>query len=344
MMNSRCLALYSGGLDSIVSVKLMQDQGIDVIPLYFATPFFGLPALLDPELFRQGHLKNYNIQIHLIDYTDDFIEMIAKPLHGFGKHLNPCIDCKIGMLKKTHTLLTAMHASFVITGEVLGQRPMSQRRDAMHIIERDSGLKDILLRPLCAHHMPPTLPERIGIVNRGALLEIAGRGRKIQEDLARSYGITNIPTPAGGCLLTYEQIAAKVRQTFERCAPQLPSRYDILLDVVGRKFLLDAVTVLMVSRNEHENNIICRLTCPGNIFLKIAGIPGPLCILRGNITRENLEKASSICLRYSKARGKSMFKALWGITPYAMDQSVDTRILSDDVIKGFQVEGNRSRT
>ncbi len=334
----RCLALYSGGLDSIVSIKLVAEMGIEVIPLYFATPFFGSQALLQPQKFIADHFKRYGIQPHVVDYTQDFIQILADPRHGYGKHFNPCIDCKIGMLSRARTLLDEMRASFVISGEVLGQRPMSQRRDAMNVIERDSGLKGLLIRPLCARHMPESIPERMGLVNRQALLGIAGRGRTIQERLALRYGLSEIPNPAGGCMLTYAQSAYKVRHTFARFAPGLPEPADLWLDVFGRKFMLDDRTALAVARNEHECDLMALLNHTGNIFLKIIDHPGPLCIMRGEAGPVNLGLAAGICLHYGKARGRSAVKALWGRSPTEMQNSMEAPILAEDTIRGLLLD------
>lgn len=340
MLNRRCLALYSGGLDSILAVKMIQEQNVDVIPVQFYSPFFGFDIMRNPGLYKDYHMSAYDIQVHLVDYTDDIIQIVKNPKYGYGKHLNPCIDCKIGMLKRCRTMLDTLNASFVITGEVLGQRPMSQRRDPMRSIERDSGFTDILLRPLCAKHLPETMPEREGLVNRELLGDITGRGRKTQLELVRRYGIEgeNIPTPAGGCLLTDEQISLKVAATFRRFEPELPARADFLLDIVGRQFILDDHTVLVVSRNENENNILCSLQYPGNIFMKIADVPGPLCILRGDITLENLKKAAAICMRYGKARGMNGNRALFGTDPSCLSDAIDAPVVSDEYCKTFQID------
>jgi tRNA-uridine 2-sulfurtransferase len=338
MMQKRCIALYSGGLDSILAIKIMEGQGIDVIPFYFCTPFFGFDALRDPETFKKAHADKYNINIRIIDYTNDIIRIVNEPPHGFGKHLNPCIDCKIGMLRKTKELLYNMDASFVITGEVLGQRPMSQRSDTMKVIERDSGLEDILLRPLCAQHLMETLPERMGIVRREGLWNISGRGRKIQIERALEYGIKkeDMPTPAGGCLLTDEQISYKVKRTFARFSPDLPEKADLLVDVLGREFVLDRGTILIVGRDEKENEIISTIVYKGNTFLKIEDVPGPLCILRGNDTNESLALAAGICLRYSKAKGESGHRVVYGPDPLCMVESITAPVFSEEYCRSFQ--------
>lgn len=334
-MHNRCLALYSGGLDSIICIRLMRNLGVDVVPLYFATPFFGFEALRNPVEFKERHSGRFGIKPEIIDYTDDFIKILAAPKHGYGKHMNPCIDCKIGMLKTSRLLLDSFSASFVISGEVLGQRPMSQRRDAMNVIERDSGLKGQLVRPLCARHMPLSIPEKEGLINKEDMLGITGRGRKIQEGLALSYGIEkkNIPSPAGGCLLTYVQIAEKVRRTIDRFSPEVPGRADFLLDVVGRKFEIDEKTVLMVPRDEHENGIAETMAYPGNVFLKIDEIPGPTAVIRGDISEANLKLAASICLRYTRSRGSKGLKASWGESPENLDKYVDIPVIEENLIR-----------
>jgi tRNA-uridine 2-sulfurtransferase len=337
MSKRRCIALYSGGLDSILAIKVIQQQDIDVIPIYFCTPFFGFDTLKDPESFRTMHAEKYGIDIQVIDFTDDMIRIIDNPHHGFGKHLNPCIDCKIGMLKRAKMILEEREASFVITGEVLGQRPMSQRRQIMRAIEKESGLVDLLLRPLCARNLEETLPERLGIVKREELWELTGRGRKIQIERAHAFDIKkeDIPTPAGGCLLTDRRISQKVSHTFGRCSPSLPDSADIMLDVVGRKFILGASTVLMVSRDEGEGELISTIRSPRNVFLKILDVPGPLCILRGEITKEKLETAAGICLRYAKTRGVDGQVAVYGEDPYQMSQTVEAPVFSIEQCKAF---------
>lgn len=339
-MSRRCISLYSGGLDSILVVKMLQEQGVEVIPIHFCTPFYGFQALRDPESVKAFHEERYGITIYPTDFTTEMIEILSKPKYGFGKHLNPCVDCKIGMIRKASTLLASYDASFVATGEVLGQRPMSQRRDTMNLIIKETGCKDILLRPLCAKLMPPTFAEREGLVDRELLGGVSGRGRKDQLVLAGKYGIdpSNIPTPAGGCLLTFAASAARVKMTFERFKPGLPSPDDIMLDVVGRKFILDAGTVFVVSRDESETEVVSTMARPGNVFVKLAEIPGPLCIIRGNVSEENLRNAASICLRYTRAKGTQGHKVMFGPDPKNLGNSLEAPVLSDERCKSFQID------
>jgi hypothetical protein len=336
-MKKRCIALYSGGLDSILAIKILQDQGIDVIPLYFCTPFFGVNVLRKPEPFIKAQEEKFGITPHVIDYTDDMIQIVGRPRHGYGKHLNPCIDCKIGMLKRAKDLMNTMGASFVITGEVLMQRPMSQRRQIMRSIEKESGLLDILLRPLCAQNLAETLPERIGLVKRDGLWKLSGRGRKVQIEQALAYGISeeDIPTPAGGCLLTDENISHRIQHTFERCSPSLPGRQDIMLDIIGRKFVLHDSTIVVVSRDEEENEILSTMKYSGNTFLKISDVPGPLCIIRGALTKEDLSLSAGICLRYSKARGNTGHVALYGDDPFIMNKTVEAPVLTPEYCRAL---------
>ncbi len=338
MMQKRCIALYSGGLDSILAVRLMESLGVDVIPMYFCTPFFGYDALNDPESMKAVHRDKFGIDIRIIDYSDDMIRIVSNPDHGFGKYLNPCIDCKIGMLRKVKALLEEFDASFAITGEVLGQRPMSQRADTMRIIEKESGLKGLLVRPLCALHLTETLPEVAGIVKREGLWGITGRGRKEQISRALAFGIRkeDIPNAAGGCLLADKQISAKVKKTLMRHSPLLPTKEDCILDIIGRKFILDTGTILLVGRDERENEIISTLSCHGNVFLRIDDVPGPLCILRGKITYEALDLAAGICLRYTKAKGAEGKRAVYGTDSTHMDQSFQAPVFTEEYCASFQ--------
>ncbi|MDH3349691.1 MAG: thiamine biosynthesis protein, partial [Desulfobulbaceae bacterium] len=199
---TKALGLFSGGLDSMLACRTIMEQGIQVIGLKFITPFFDDHLREQEEQYRAEVYEKYGIDVRLVDLSEGYLELLRNPAHGFGKNFNPCIDCKILMISTAKKLMAEYGASFMITGEVLGQRPMSQRRDALRVIERDSETDDILLRPLCAKLMKETKAEREGLVDREKLHSLSGRSRKGQKELAASLGITDYPNAAGGCLLT----------------------------------------------------------------------------------------------------------------------------------------------
>ena len=201
MKNVRALSLFSGGLDSICATRLVMEQDIEVLAVKFVTPFFGYDILRDEETYKQETKEKYGIDVRVVDISDDYLKLLRQPSHGFGKYFNPCVDCKIFMLSRARTMMKDLGADFLITGEVLGQRPMSQRRDTLNVIERDSGNKTVLLRPLSAKLMNETEAEKTGLIDRQQLLDFSGRGRSRQIALAKSFGITDFPAPAGGCIL-----------------------------------------------------------------------------------------------------------------------------------------------
>ncbi len=272
MKSYHALALFSGGLDSILAAKAITAQGLDVLCLHFVSPFFGKPHLVD-------HWKAaYGLDIVPVDVSEAFVAMlVAGPAHGLGKTLNPCVDCKILMLRRAKELLPAYGASCIVSGEVLGQRPMSQRLDALNIIIRDSGTKGILLRPLCARHLPPSEAETSGLVDRERLFGMSGRGRKDQLALAREYGVTEIPTPAGGCLLTEQASARRFFPLFTRMGTPTPADFELAR--VGRQYWADG-RWLAIGRNESDNNRLEALSGPDDLVFKVRHLPGPLGVAR----------------------------------------------------------------
>ncbi|GAJ20070.1 unnamed protein product, partial [marine sediment metagenome] len=193
--------------DSILAVKLIQEQGIEVKGVNFKTPFFGLDKTF-------AAIKNLDMDLKNIDITQEILEVLRNPRHGFGKNLNPCIDCHALMFKKAGEYMTEIGASFILSGEVLGERPMSQNRNSLNIIERESGFEGRILRPLSALLLAETIPEKEGLVNRNKLLNISGRSRKRQMELAAKMGIRDYPSPAGGCKLTEPAFSKKLRDLF----------------------------------------------------------------------------------------------------------------------------------
>jgi len=273
-MNERydALSLFSGGLDSLLAHKLVQRQGLRILGLHFVSPFFGKPHLLD-------HWRaTYGVDVVDVDVGEAYVRMLERgPAHGLGSALNPCVDCKILMLAHAKTLLAQYGARFLVSGEVVGQRPMSQRRDALNAIRRDADVKDLLLRPLSALVLEPTPMEESGLVDRSRLLNAAGRGRAKQLALAAEMGITEIPTPGGGCRLTEKEPSARYAPIF-RHRPS-PSAHDFLLANTGRQFW-SGPHWLAVGRDQADNERLAALVREDDIVLDLSELPSPLAVLR----------------------------------------------------------------
>jgi tRNA-specific 2-thiouridylase len=310
MSKGRAFSLLSGGLDSLLATRLMMDQGIEVIGLHFITPFFGYGKKGQESRSIERWKKLYGIQARIIDVSEEYFRILRNPRHGYGKNFNPCIDCKIFLFSKARAIMEEEKADFLVTGEVLGQRPMSQRRDTLWVVERDSRTEGILLRPLCAKNLKPTRPELAGIVNREKLLGLSGRSRKPQMKLAEEMGIRDYPAPAGGCLLTDPILAKRIRKYFSEC-PDITVN-EILLLQIGRHFQFPAGQHLIIGRRDEENQRLEELAQPGDVFLKLLGIPGPLGLIRGKAEEEELRRAASILVRYSKAKERGSVEVEYG--------------------------------
>lgn len=291
----RCVGLLSGGLDSTLAAKLMLDQGIEVHAINFTSPFCtctpkkaGCAAVVTAVRELGG------IALKQVALRDEYLGIVRNPKHGHGAGMNPCIDCRIIKIRKAGEFMRKIGASFLLTGEVLGQRPMSQHKQAIEIIDRGSGLQGYILRPLSASHFAPTIPEKEGWVDRSKLLGITGRSRKVQISLAAENGIRDYPCPAGGCLLTDKNFASKMRDylTFT----EHPSIRDIPLLKVGRHFRLDSGDKVIVARNENECKTLKGLYRQKDHLLVPVDFSGPVVILQGNSMGAAVEKM----LKYTK--------------------------------------------
>lgn len=297
----KAIALFSGGLDSSLAIKIMLKQGIEVIALNFVTPFcrcHGKGGCTDVAF-----LENYEIKKEVIHITDEFIEIIKRPKHGYGKNMNPCIDCRILMLKKARKYMNDAGASFVFTGEVLGQRPMSQHLTALKTIEKESGLEGLILRPLSAKLLDETIPEKEGLVKRELLLDINGRSRKAQMRLAEELDLKDYPCPAGGCLLTDPIFSQRLKDLmkFGRLGIK-----EINLLKVGRHFRLSPTFKLVVGRDEKENKKLEYFLEDNDIKFMTLDAPGPVALLRANASVSSnytwegeVEISASIVAKYS---------------------------------------------
>ena len=293
------VALYSGGLDSTLACRLVAERNIRVVAIKFVTPFFGYDLLENPAHHIRAVKEKYAIDLMLVDITAEYLQMLCAPAHGFGKNFNPCIDCKILLLAKAKEMMAELKASFLITGEVVGQRPMSQRRDTLRIIERDSGCEDILVRPLCAKRLPPTKPERTGLIDREQLLDFSGRTRTPQMQLAARFNIENYPSPAGGCVLTDPILAKRIKWYYWQHDTIVAD--DIRLLLVGRQFRLPYGGWLVLGRREEENNQVSALYRPDDCLIELLDRPGPTGLLRYATDRRDLELAAGLVVRYGKA-------------------------------------------
>lgn len=294
----RAIALLSGGLDSILAARIVADQGVDVLALHFISPFFGADKRGREAEVEAFYRENYGIRVRVADVSEEFMRLLAAPRHGFGRNFNPCVDCKIFLFRKALETMEAEGAKFLVTGEVLGQRPMSQRRDTMNLIAKELKARDILLRPLCAKLMEPTLPEREGWVDREKLFDFSGRNRKPQMALAESLGIHEYPTPAGGCALTDPCLAARVRRYYDETPEESRSEADVRLLLAGRPFAFPGGSRLTLGRNQGENKAVLRLLREGDEVVRILGAPGPLGLFRPGPGPDERPLAASVMLRY----------------------------------------------
>jgi len=286
------IALVSGGLDSVLAVKVLQEQNIDIIGVAFETPFFDA---------RRARLaaEEIGIPLMVLNITDDHMVMLRAPRYGYGKNLNPCIDCHMMMLAKAGEKMKELGADFISTGEVLGQRPMSQNKQSLHIVASRSGYGDYVIRPLSAKLLPETIPEKEGKVDRERLLDIQGRSRKPQLEMAKRYGIEAYSSPAGGCLLTDPGFSRRLKDLLDH-AGDVKLR-DIELLKFGRHLRLNADTKILIGRKERENKAIENLSGPDDCLVKVRDFPGPTVLIPGGCDEETLMRVASFCAVYSDA-------------------------------------------
>lgn len=298
-LNKKAIALLSGGLDSTLAIKIMLRQGIEIIAVNFTSPFCNCTSRKNgcPNQAKKV-AQELGIPIKFLPKGMDYLKIVENPVHGYGRAMNPCLDCRIYMLKKVKELMPQVQASFIITGEVLGQRPMSQHWPALRLIEKKSGLEGLILRPLAAKNLPPTIPELAGVVDREKLLSISGRSRKIQMSLAAEFNIRDYPCPAGGCLLTDQIIAARLKDLFS-FFPQYTME-DLHLLRIGRHFRLHPQLKIILGKNKEENERLWALSPIGAFLFYPKNFRGPVALARGTLDLESEQMIGEIIAHFSK--------------------------------------------
>jgi tRNA-uridine 2-sulfurtransferase len=288
----KAICVFSGGLDSMLAAELIRAQGIDVLALFFETPFF-----------RSGKAKksarSMDLPFKVVDITHRHLEVVKQPKHGYGGNMNPCIDCHALMFRIAGEMLEEEGAGFVFTGEVLGQRPMSQNKRSLELVAAESGLNRLLLRPLSAKLLAPTIPEEKGWVQRERLLDFQGRTRKPQMGMAESWNITEYPSPAGGCLLTEKGFSRRLKDLLTSKVDVETGELELLK--LGRHFRIAPHAKIVVGRNKRENEAIRSLAGKNDTILRSVSVPGPTVLVSGELSGEVFDIATAITLAYSDA-------------------------------------------
>ena len=302
MSTIKAVALYSGGLDSTLAVLTVQRQGIEVTAITFLN-HFGCDISDRSSCSKDPFAASvkFGFEAKLCHLSEKFIEIVRNPKFGHGRNMNPCMDCRILMLQEAKEFMQMTGADFIITGEVLGQRPMSQRRDALDIIDREAGLRGRVLRPLSAKILKPTVAEEQGLVDRDRLYGFGGRSRKPQMALASEFGLTEYPSPAGGCLLTEPNYSYRLRELFQHNTS--PSVNDYHLLRLGRHFRLSPSCKAIVGRDEAENDMLMNLCGEAGVSLQVPDVGSPVTLITGEaVTDVDIAAAAALCARYSAAR------------------------------------------
>ncbi len=334
-MNRKAISLLSGGLDSILATKLMLDQGIEVEALNFVTTFCTCTRKGCQSAAKVAAEK-FGIPLKIFNIQEEYLEVVKNPKHGYGSHMNPCIDCRIMIFKKAKEYMEQIGASFLFTGEVLGERPMSQRRDAIMLIEKEAGLKGLVVRPLSAQHFDPTIPEKEGIVDRNRLLDIKGRSRKPQISLAGEFGIRDYPCPAGGCLLTDPGFAKRMQDLIVHDELTVE---NVKLLKVGRHFRLSDRVRLVVGRDEKENAILETFFKNGDLVLQVRDVPSPLAIVRGDDARRFLRDACGIVASHTKAKDRASCDVQFRTFPDGGEAFLTVTPVGRETVEGVRIGG-----
>lgn len=325
---TKALAMISGGLDSILAAKLIKEQGIEVIGICFRSYFFS-------EESAKKMTKQIGIPLVVVDFSNEHLDMVKNPKHGRGKNMNPCIDCHAMMMNYAGKLLEEYNADFIITGEVLNQRPMSQNRQALNIVRKESGFANKILRPLCAKNLDPTEMELNGLVDREKLLNISGRSRKIQMELAEQWGIKEYPSPAGGCKLTEPNYALRLKDLLDYKEDVEEDELKLLR--YGRHFRTKDNNKIIVARTKDEGEAIKNYINENYYSFHTSDFSGALVLLENEGTEEDRILASRIAGRYSKGREEKSVKVKFGRYGTRFNDEIEVEPISDEDLQKYLV-------
>lgn len=326
---TRALAMISGGLDSILAAKLIKDQGIEVIGICFKSYFFN-------EENAKRMVEQIGIRLEVVDFSEEHFEMVKNPKHGWGKNINPCIDCHAMMMRYSGKLLEDFNADFIITGEVLNQRPMSQNRQALNIVKKESGFANKILRPLCALNLDPTEMEINGLIDREKLLKLSGRSRKPQMELAEKLGITEYPSPAGGCKLTEPNYSIRLRNELDRNENLSPKEIQLLR--YGRHFVSPNGKTIIVSRTGEEGAQIKQiLNKEDTVFLPVSHM-GAMAVIHGESSEEDKKLACRILSRYTKGKDADAVIIKFGKFSTQFKDELTVKPATEDEINEYLIQ------
>ncbi|WP_102401463.1 DUF814 domain-containing protein [Haloimpatiens massiliensis] len=326
---TRALALISGGLDSILAAKLVKEQGIEVIGICFKSHFFN-----EENAVRMT--KQIDIPLKVIDFSKEHFKIVKNPKHGHGKNMNPCIDCHALMMNYAGKMLDELQGDFIITGEVLNQRPMSQNKSSLNIVKKESGFADKILRPLSAKILPPTQMEVDGLVDREKLLGISGRGRKEQMELAKKWGIKDYPSPAGGCKLTEPNYSIRLKELLEE--NQNPDNRQLELLKIGRHFRVTPNAKIISTRTAEEGEMLKKLLTEEDVIFLAKDFKGSMVILIGEAEEEDIIFAAKVTARYSKGKDEEKLVIRYGKYKHPSNNFIEVASATEEELEKYMIK------
>ncbi|HBC75976.1 MAG: hypothetical protein A2008_09790 [Candidatus Wallbacteria bacterium GWC2_49_35] len=349
MEKIKAVALMSGGLDSMLAAKVMEKIGIEVMGINFYTGFCiteqrrrvdGSKSAASKKKLENAALKSaaeIEIPVEIVDISKQYLEMVTKPKHGYGSNVNPCIDCRIHMLREAHKYMQKIGAKFIVTGEVVGQRPMSQHKNTMRMIEKEAGVAGLVLRPLSAKLLEPTLPETSGWVNRDELYDIGGRGRNPQMRLARELGIEVFPNPGGGCcFLTDQTYAERFFDLMRHRVEKTLTMEDVVRLRLGRHFRIKESHKIIIGRNEAENDLIEKYSDEKMAIVKATVEKGPVSLIEGEFGEDDIRLAASLTAGYGKA--KALAEVEFDVTSGGKTRSISVKPVDPQAYSEYLIQ------